>query len=111
VEYAAQIRLRAEAEQKGKQPLTGRELFFQNCAACHAESKVFVGPAMQEIRQIYEGRPDGVVAWAKNPGKKRKDFPQMNSFAHLPDEQLKLISEYMLDASAGSEGASRPQDK
>lgn len=73
------------------------EQLFMNCAACHAPAMKLVGPPLTEIAQIYAGNSDGIVAWAKAPGKKRPDFPQMPPFAHLGEASLKKIAEYMLE--------------
>ncbi|TDU81036.1 cytochrome c [Prosthecobacter fusiformis] len=70
---------------------------FMNCAACHAPNIKLVGPPLTEIAEIYAGNPDGIVAWAKTPGKKRPELPQMPPFAHLGDESLRMIAELMLE--------------
>jgi cytochrome c len=72
------------------------EQLFMNCAACHAPKVRLVGPSLAEISEIYTGNPDGIVAWAKAPGKKRPELPPMPPFAHLGDEKLRQIAEYML---------------
>jgi cytochrome c len=50
---------------------------------------------LNEIVKIYEGNAAGIVAWAKAPGKKRADYPQMPPMS-LPDEDLKAIADYIL---------------
>lgn len=72
------------------------ETLFMNCAACHAPKVRLVGPSLAEISEIYAGNPDGIVAWAKAPGKKRPELPPMPPFAHLGDGKLRQIAEYML---------------
>lgn len=59
--------------------------------------KKLIGPPLTEIAQTYTNA-DGIVAWAKAPGKKRPDYPQMPSFAHVPEADLKAVGEYMLQA-------------
>ena len=59
-----------------------------------------VGPPLTEIAQIYAGNPEGIVAWAKAPGKKRPELPQMPPFAHLGDPSLRRIAELMLEKGA-----------
>jgi cytochrome c len=76
--------------------LTGEKVFL-NCAACHAVKKVLAGPPLVEVYENYKGNPDGIIAWAKNPGKKRTEFAPMPSMAHLGDEKLQLVAEYMLE--------------
>ena len=73
------------------------EQLFMNCAACHAPNVKLVGPPLTEIAQIYAGNPDGIVAWAKAPGKKRPELPQMPPFAHLGEASLRKIAELMLE--------------
>ena len=77
------------------------ESVFRNCAACHAVDKVLAAPSLTEIYSTYKSDPQGIVAWAKAPGKKRPEFTQMPSFAHLGDEQLELVAEYMLQKGSG----------
>ena len=76
----------------------GKPLFQSNCSGCHAVDRKVVGPSLVEIAQIYAGSPDGIVAWAKAPGKKRADFPQMPPFAIVGDAKLHDIAAYMLEA-------------
>lgn len=82
----------------GSQPQTGQELFM-TCAACHAPEQTLVGPSLKEIGKIYAGNPNGIVTWAKAPGKKRPEMPQMPPFGHLGDANLRKIADYMLDSA------------
>ena len=75
------------------------EQLFINCAACHAVNTKLVGPPITEIARIYAGNPDGIVTWAKAPGKKRPEMPQMPPFAHLGDANLRKLAELMLEKS------------
>jgi cytochrome c len=79
------------------------ESVFKNCAACHAVDRVLAAPSLREISSIYAGNPEGIVQWAKNPGKKRPEFQPMPSMAHLGEERLELVAEYMLTAGSSSE--------
>ena len=78
---------------------TGQSV-FRNCAACHALDKVLAAPPLTEIYSLYKDNPDGIVAWAKNPAKKRPQFSPMPSFAHLGDQQLRLAADYILQVAA-----------
>ncbi|MFO0740016.1 MAG: cytochrome c [Labilithrix sp.] len=78
----------------------GQNLFQSTCAGCHAVDKKLVGPPLTEIAQIYAGNPDGIVAWARAPGKKRSDAPQMPSMASLGDAKLRVLASFMLEAGA-----------
>lgn len=72
------------------------EQLFMNCAICHALDKKLVGPPLTEIAKLYAGNPDGIVTWARAPGKKRPEYPQMPPFAHLGDSSLRQIAELMI---------------
>ncbi|RYD37546.1 MAG: cytochrome C [Verrucomicrobiaceae bacterium] len=72
------------------------EQLFATCAACHAPDSKLVGPSLREIASIYPGNPGGIVTWAMAPGKKRPDSPQMPSFAHLGEDKLRVIADYIL---------------
>jgi cytochrome c len=111
IEVATQMRLAAglgAGDALGGGP-TG-ESVFRNCAACHALDRVLAAPSLIEIQSIYKDDPDGIVKWAKAPGKKRPEFAPMPSFAHLGDEQLRLVADYMLTASAAANEAASASD-
>jgi cytochrome c len=73
----------------------GKHAFEATCGGCHAMDKVLLGPPIKEIQLIYKGNPNGIISWAKAPGKKR-DGMSMPSMAHIADEELKAIAEWML---------------
>lgn len=79
------------------------EQLFMNCAACHAPDTQLVGPSLAEIATIYAGNPDGIVTWAKAPGKKRPELPPMPPFAHLGDGNLRIIADLMLERGAAAQ--------
>ncbi len=66
------------------------------CTGCHAYTGRLVGPPVQTIQALYLDDPEGLVAYIKNPVKKRPDFPEMPSQAYLGDETLKAVADYML---------------
>jgi cytochrome c len=76
--------------------LTGEKVFV-NCAACHAVDRVLAAPSLKEIYAVYADNPKGIVEWAKAPGRKRTEFAPMPSFAHLGDEKLNLVADYILE--------------
>ncbi|MCB2202280.1 cytochrome c [bacterium] len=78
---------------------TGKSV-FKNCAACHAVDKVLAAPSLREVYALYKDDPAGIVAWAKNPGKKRPEFTQMPSMAQLGDDKLALVADYILELGA-----------
>jgi len=78
----------------------GQRIYESTCAACHARDRVLVGPPLTEIADIYGGDLGGLVAWARDPGKKRAGFPQMPAF-RLGDEKLQAVAEYMVKAGRG----------
>ncbi len=75
----------------------GEQVFAAVCAGCHAMSIRAVGPPVTEIQQKHKGRPENIAAFAKAPVKVRKNYPQMPSQAHLGDEKLKAVAEYILN--------------
>lgn len=95
-EYEAKLGIQRAEQGVGE----GQAMFEQTCAACHGVDEVRVGPPLTEIAQIYADNPDGIVTWAKAPGKKREGFPQMPAFATVGDERLHDIAEYMLETGA-----------
>ncbi len=87
---------------------TGKSV-FRNCAACHAVDKVLAGPSLREVYAIYRDNPQGIVDWAKNPGKKRPEFVQMPSMAQLGDDNLALVADYILELGATESGPAEPE--
>jgi cytochrome c len=75
----------------------GKLAFETTCGGCHAIDKVLVGPTVGEIQKIYAGNRDGIVSWSKNPGKKRQGMA-MPSMAHVPEDELKAIADWILTA-------------
>lgn len=80
----------------GKAESAGAALFRQTCGSCHAADRRLVGPPLTEVAKIYAGNPDGIVAWALNPGKKRPDYPQMPAQT-LSRADLAQVAGYMLE--------------
>jgi cytochrome c len=80
----------------------GQVLFSTNCSGCHAVDRKLVGPPLTEIARLYDAKPEGIVTWARAPGKKRPDSPQMPAFAIVGDAKLRKIADYMLEAGKGA---------
>ena len=76
------------------------KVVFRTCGACHGLNQRMVGPPLTEIAQIYAGNPQGIVQWAKAPGKKRPDYPQMIPMTMFSDADLMESAKYMLEAVA-----------
>jgi cytochrome c len=76
----------------------GALLFRKACAACHARDERLVGPSLVEIAPLYAGNPEGIVSWAKQPGRKRLEYPAMPA-QNLPEEDLRAIADYILESS------------
>ncbi|MDF1825228.1 MAG: cytochrome c [Verrucomicrobiales bacterium] len=93
----AEFRATHEATDTEANSKPAGETLFANCAACHAPEIQLVGPSLAEIAEIYAGNPEGIVAWAKAPGKKRPQLPPMPPFNHLGDEALHSIAVFMLE--------------
>jgi cytochrome c len=75
----------------------GAMLFRRACSSCHAKEGRLVGPPLAEIAPLYAGDPEGIVAWAKKPGRKRLEYPAMPA-QNLPDEDLRAIAEFILES-------------
>ncbi len=75
-------------------------LFTVNCSACHAIDTIRLAPSVREIAQLHAGKPEDIVVWAKAPLKKRPEFSEMPSMAHLGDENLMTIAKYILRVGA-----------
>lgn len=93
------------ADAKPKKKMTkadpiAKKLFEANCLACHDPVKMIAGPTLHEIHKLYEKNPQGIVTWAKKPGRKRLQGIAMPAMAHLPEKDLKLIADYMIFAGA-----------
>ncbi|HEY1065002.1 MAG TPA: hypothetical protein VGE52_02795, partial [Pirellulales bacterium] len=82
-----------------------QKAFTTRCSVCHAVDRVLAAPSVMEVAQLYKGNPKAIVAWAKAPGKKRAQFKGMPSMAHVPEDELFLIAEYMLRVGASPEAA------
>ena len=78
----------------------GKAFFKANCQACHQPSTAQVGPSLYEIAKIYEKNMSGIVSWAMQPGRKRKQGIAMPAMAFLGEQKLSQIATYMLNVGA-----------
>lgn len=78
-----------------KLPL-GESVFKNVCSACHMFDKRLVGPPLMEVAEMYQGNPDGIITWVKNPGRRRMDYPPMQAIK-LTETQHKAVANYILD--------------
>ena len=53
-------------DQPAGDPVKGKQLFNQNCAACHALNRKMTGPALAGVIARYEGDKEWLYAWIKN---------------------------------------------
>ena len=95
----AALDLKKLNEAAGGNVLDGQKLFTEACATCHALDKVLAAPALMEVAKLYKDNPQGIVTWAKAPGRKRKEFNPMPSMAQVGDEKLTAIAQYILKAT------------
>jgi cytochrome c len=95
-EAGKQAQLAAIKAKESEVALPGATAFNQSCAACHHATLPTVGPALQEIKEIYANNPSGIAAWTKAPGKKRPDSMKMPGFPQLSDAELSAISQFIL---------------
>jgi len=83
----------------------GERSFAMRCANCHAREAELAGPSVREIAGIHAEAPDGIVRWARAPGRKRPNKTQMPSFDHLAEDDLQAIASYVLWAGKLDAGA------
>lgn len=75
----------------------GQSAYQTNCKACHVLDKFTTGPSLVYIRDTYpKGKSAEFLAWVKSPGKKNPDTIQMPAMAHLDDQTIKQIHQYIL---------------
>lgn len=74
----------------------GEIAYLGVCTGCHSYNGRLIGPSIQTIQALYFENPEGLVAYIKNPKKKRDDYPEMPSQAYLGDETLQAVAEYVL---------------
>jgi len=85
----------------------GKQLFNQNCAACHALNRKMTGPALAGVYDKYEGDLEWLSKWIRNnqslikAGDDRAlaiyneyNQAQMNAFPTLSDQDIKDILAY-----------------
>jgi cytochrome c len=70
--------------------------FAMRCGACHERERAVHGPSLQEIATLHAADPEGIVRWARAPGRKRAQFQPMPSFRHLSEEDLRGIARFMI---------------
>jgi len=94
-------------DQSAGDPVKGKQLFNQNCAACHALNRKMTGPALAGVTARYEGDKEWLYAWTKNnqslikAGDERalaiyNEYNQaaMNAFPTLSNEDIDNILAY-----------------
>ncbi|MFV8818615.1 parallel beta-helix domain-containing protein [Haliea sp. E17] len=74
----------------------GKLTYYGICAGCHAYSVRLIGPPTQIIQALYMDNPQGIAAYARQPVKKREDYPEMPPQQHLDGETLLAAARYML---------------
>ncbi|WP_017446883.1 c-type cytochrome [Gayadomonas joobiniege] len=75
----------------------GKKAFNANCQACHKVDHFTTGPSMVYMRDTYPAdKTAEFLNWTKNPGKKNPDTIQMPPMAHLGEDTLTDIHQYIL---------------
>jgi cytochrome c len=99
---AAEMREEAGVTRQAQPDLPpGQKTFQAVCSSCHAPEARRVGPPLNEIRRIYEGKQDQFIAWVRDPGRKREDYPPMPAIK-LTSDQYEAVADYVLeDGEAG----------
>ncbi|MEP4077948.1 c-type cytochrome [Haloferula sp.] len=76
--------------------------FVANCQACHMLDQALVGPSMVELAELYPRKDRAkFLKWCIEPGRKRDQMPEMPSMAHIPEEELLEIYEYIKKVTIG----------
>lgn len=79
----------AEAEE-------GRQVFETVCAGCHRFDQRVVGPPLDEVLPKYEGDPEKLKAFVRNPVKVNPEYPAMPDLG-LSEEQIDAVARYLLE--------------
>jgi cytochrome c len=79
-------------------------VFRSICMGCHAPTTRLVGPPLTEVARIYKANPSGLIAWVREPGKKRPDYPQMPPIK-LSDAQYRQVAGFVLATYGGERKA------
>ncbi|WP_158965412.1 c-type cytochrome [Paraglaciecola sp. L3A3] len=75
----------------------GSQAYNQNCKACHSADRFSVGPSLVEIRTKYpKEKRQAFLDWANNPGKVNPKTIQMPAMAHVGNDKLAAIHDYIL---------------
>ena len=95
-------------EKTAKGAIAEPAVFATNCKACHMLDQTLVGPSLVELSELYPRADiDKFVEWTRNPGRKRDQMPQMPSMAHVPEEQVIEIYNYIKKATIGVDKVKR----
>lgn len=94
-------------DQPAGDPVKGKQIFNQNCAACHALNRKMTGPALAGVTAKYDGDKEWLYAWIRNnqslikAGDERalaiyNEYNQaaMNAFPTLSNEDIDNILAY-----------------
>ena len=94
--------LAAFSSAHAKDTSAGKASYEINCIACHQIDAHTVGPSLIRIAAVYpEGKEAEFLKWTKTPGKKDPLAVDMPSMAHLPDETLLEIHDFILEVVVG----------
>lgn len=95
---------RAAFAQEPPNESPGKQAYQANCMACHQVDLRLVGPSLVAIAATYPlEKQSEFIQWAKAPGKKDPKLLQMPPMAHIPEETLAEIQEFMLEAAKGKQ--------
>ena len=101
LDYHSEERAIADAA-KASARFTEPAAFTTNCKACHLLDQALVGPSLVEVAELYPRKKrDQFIQWCLTPGHKREHLPPMPSMAHIPEDQLIEIYDYIKQVSVG----------
>ncbi|MFD2256914.1 c-type cytochrome [Luteolibacter algae] len=83
-------------------PDPGEAAYQTNCIACHQLDFTSVGPSLVNIAKVYpKEKKAEFIQWAIKPGKKNPLLIEMPSMAHMGEENLAHIHDYLLKVTKG----------
>lgn len=97
----------SEVEEKVEEvapSIDGAELFSSNaCVACHQTETKTVGPAIKEIKEVYSGNSEGLIAFLAGEGDPIVDVaqaavmaPQIETTKAMTPEERAALADFLL---------------
>lgn len=78
----------------------GESVFKRYCAACHQFDRRVVGPPLNEVLPKYEGAPQSLKDFIRDPVKVDPDYPPMPKLG-LSEEEIEAVAAWVLERAGG----------